>query len=173
MEMFDLYDENRQKTGETIARGNVCPNRFCRLVVHVCIFNKKGQMLIQQRHSSKKSWPNAWDVTLGGCVRAGENSSQAIARELGEELGLHFDFTNERPYFTINFDNGFDDYYLIEKEVELKDVKFVDGEVQNVKWASKDEILQKIENKEFIGYYPSFIEALFDMRAKRGVHKPH
>ena len=66
---------------------------------------------------------------------------------------------------------GFDDFYFLEQDVDLKDVKFIDNEVQNIKWASKDEILQKIKNKEFIGYYPSFINALFEIRAKRGVHK--
>ena len=171
MEIWDLYDENRQKTNKTIRRGENCPNGLCRLVVHVCIFNKKGEMLIQQRHSTKKSWPNAWDITLGGCAVKGETSKQAIERELCEELGIKHDFSSERAYLTINFDNGFDDFYLIEKEVDLKDVKFVDGEVQNMKWATKDEILQKIKDEAFIGYYPSFINALFEMRAKRGVHK--
>lgn len=172
MEIWDLYDENRQKTNKTINRGESCPNGLCRLVVHVCIFNKNGEMLIQQRHPTKKSWPNAWDLTLGGCAIKGETSKQAIERELFEELGIKHDFSNERAYLTINFDNGFDDFYLIEKEVDLKDIKFVDGEVQDVKWATKDEILQKIKDKEFISYYPSFINVLFEMRAKRGVHKP-
>lgn len=172
MEIWDLYDENRQKTNKTMERGQTCPNGLCRLVVHVCIFNQKGEMLIQQRQSTKKSWPNAWDITLGGCAIHGETSKQAIERELYEELGIKHDFSNERAFMTINFDNGYDDFYLIEQNVNLKDVKFIDDEVQNVKWASHDEIIHKINNKEFIGYYPSFISALFEMRAKRGVHKP-
>ncbi len=170
MELWDLYDENRQKTGKVVERGEKCPAGLCHLVVHVCIFNRAGEMLIQQRAASKKSWPNAWDITLGGCAVKGESSVQAIQRELYEELGIRHDFSNERAFFTINFENGFDDYYLIEKDVDLEDIKFVDNEVQNIKWASKDEILQKIKNKEFICYYPSFINALFEMRAKRGVH---
>lgn len=172
MEIWDLYDENRQKTSKTMQRGGVCPKGLCRLVVHLCIFNKKGEMLIQQRQSTKKSWPNAWDITLGGCAVKGETSKQAIERELFEELGIKYDFSNERAYLTINFDNGFDDFYLIEQEIDLKNVKFVDDEVQKVKWATKDEILQKIQDKEFIGYYPSFISAMFEMRAQRGAHKP-
>ena len=112
MEIWDLFDENRQKTNKTIYRSQACPDGFCRLVVHVCIFNKKGEMLIQQRSSTKKSWPNAWDITLGGCAIKGETSKQAIERELYEELGIRYNFSKERPYLTINFDNGFDDFYL-------------------------------------------------------------
>lgn len=172
MEIFDLYDQNRQKTNKTIERGQPCPDGLCRLVVHLCIFNKKGELLIQQRQSTKKSWPNMWDVTLGGCAIKGETSKQAIERELYEELGIKHDFSGERAYLTINFKNGYDDFYIIQKDVKLKDIKFIDDEVQNVKWATKDEILKKLDNKEFVQYYPSFINALFEMRARRGVFKP-
>lgn len=171
MEKWDLYNNDRQLVGKTIERGENCPTDLCRLVIHICIFNKKGEMLIQQRQSTKKSWPNAWDITLGGCVQAGENSRQAAKRELNEELGLDYDFSNVRPYMTINFDNGFDDFYLIEKDVSLDEVTFKDNEVQAIKWASKDEISEMIKSKNFIGYYPSFISALFEMRETRGVHK--
>lgn len=171
MEKWDLYNNDRQLVGQTIERGQNCPSNLCRLVVHICIFNKNGEMLIQQRQSTKKSWPNAWDLTLGGCAQAGENSQQAAERELNEELGIDYDFSNERAYMTINFDNGFDDFYLIEKNVSLNEVTFKDNEVQAVKWATKDEILDMINSKNFIGYYPSFISALFEMREARGVHK--
>ncbi len=171
MEKWDLYTNDRQLTNKTIERGQNCPHNLCRLVVHICIFNKKGEMLIQQRQSTKRSWPNAWDITLGGCVQAGENSQQAVKRELSEELGLDHDFSDVRPYMTINFENGFDDFYLIEKDVSLSEITFKDHEVQAVKWAKKDEILDMIQNKTFINYYPSFISALFEMREERGAFK--
>ena len=47
MEIMDLYDENRQKTDKTYIRGSAQPKGFYRMVVHVCIFNKLGQLLIQ------------------------------------------------------------------------------------------------------------------------------
>lgn len=55
------------------------------LVVHVCVFNQKGEMLIQQRQPFKQGWPNLWDVTMGGSALAGETSQQAAMRELKEE----------------------------------------------------------------------------------------
>ena len=60
---------------------------------------------------------------------------------------------------------------MIEKNISLQEVTFKDNEVQAVKWATKDEILDMIKSKNFIGYYPSFISALFEMREARGVHK--
>jgi len=41
-----------------------------------------------------------------------------------------------------------------------------------VKWASKEEILEMIENKQFMQHYPSFIEFVFESRKNRGVLKP-
>lgn len=170
MEKWNLYDENRQLTDKIINRGEKIPHDLYRLVVHACIFNKKGQMLIQKRSGTKKSNPHIWDITLGGCAQMGETSKMAIKRELNEELGLDYNFSNERPFLTINFDSGFDDFYLIKTSIALNDIKFKDNEVEKVKWASKKEILKMIKEKTFIQYHTSLIALLFDMRKTRGVH---
>lgn len=171
MEIWDLYDVNRQKLNLTIERGEQIPKDTFRLVVHLCIFNSEGKMLIQQRQSNKKQWPNAWDVTLGGCAQTNETSQQAVERELFEELGVAFDFSKIRPYLTINFDSGFDDFYLLEQDIDLKQIKFRDNEVQSVKWATRLEIQDMIKNKQFINYYPTLIDAIFEMKEGMGVHK--
>ena len=74
MELFDLYTAEGEKTGRTIVRGEPVPEGFYRLVVHVCIFNPEGKMLIQQRQPFKKGWSNMWDVSVGGCAVAGDSS---------------------------------------------------------------------------------------------------
>lgn len=168
MEYFDLYDENRVNTGKKILRGEPCPQNLNRITIHLCIFNSKGEMLIQQRSNTKKSFPNVWDISLGGCVQAGETSKQAVQRELFEELGIDFNFENQRPFLTVNFDGGFDDYYIIKKDIDLKDVKFRDGEVQAVKWASIYEIIKLIGKRQFIQYNKHLIQALYLMKDKRG-----
>ena len=57
MEMLDLYDDERMLTGKVVERGNKCSKGENRLVVHICIFNSNGEMLIQKRQPSKKAWP--------------------------------------------------------------------------------------------------------------------
>jgi len=75
MEVWDLYDKNRQKTGLTMKKSESFPKgEYYSLRVNLCLFNKNGEMLIQQRHASKKHWPNLWDLTLSGGSVAGENS---------------------------------------------------------------------------------------------------
>lgn len=140
-----------------------------RLVIHVCIFNSKNEMLIQQRQPWKKGWPNMWDITVGGSAVSGETSTEAAERETLEEIGYKIDLSNERPFFTINFEVGFDDYYFIEREIDIKDLTLQYEEVQLVKWASKDKILQLVKEGKFIDYW--FIETFFDMRKHRGGYR--
>lgn len=171
MELWDVYNRDRTKTNKTMIRGDKFERNSYHLVVHACIFNANGQMLIQQRQPFKSGWANLWDITVGGSVISGEGSQAAIERELFEEIGLKIDLQNVRPHLTINFDMGFDDVYLIEREVDTDKLKLQYEEVQRVKWASMDEIYQKIEDGTFIPYYKSLIQLLFDIRKQYGCHQ--
>ena len=125
-------------------------------------------MLIQQRQSYKEGWPGLWDISVGGSAVKGENSQTAAEREVLEELGINLDLQSIRPKLTIQFERGFDDVYLVEKEVDLKDLKLQEEEVQDAKWVTKEEILQRIESEEFIPYYKNLIRLFFDMRNQYG-----
>ncbi len=166
MELWDIYDKNRILTGRTIERGNKLKQDDFHLVVHVCIFNSKNEMLIQQRQPWKEGWPNMWDITVGGSALAGESSIEAAERETSEEIGYKINLSNERPFFTINFETGFDDYYLVEKEIDIESLILQYEEVKAVKWASREEVLQLIKEGKFINYW--FANNLFDMRKERG-----
>ncbi len=88
MEIWDIYDVNRNKTNRTMVRGESFNEGDYHLVVHVCIFNSKGEMLIQQRQPFKSGWPNMWDFTASGSAVSGDTSQMAAEREVDEELGL-------------------------------------------------------------------------------------
>ena len=110
MEKFDLYDENRNKLNITINRGDKLPENTYRLVVHLIIFNSKGEMLIQQRHPHKKNWPSLWDISVGGCVTAGETSVEAMIRETIEEIGIDLSkyelvYVDNKAYGIVIYDN--------------------------------------------------------------------
>ena len=166
MELWDVYDKDRIKTGSLMERGSEFANGEYHLVVHICIFNSKNEMLIQQRQPFKEGWPNLWDLTVGGSAIAGDNSNSAAKRELFEELGYEMDFNNIRPHFTVNFDEGFDDYYLVDTDIDIKNLNLQYEEVQCVKWATKNEIFQMIDDGSFIPYYKSLVELCFDMRKR-------
>ncbi|MCE9676753.1 NUDIX domain-containing protein [Paraclostridium bifermentans] len=170
MEIWDLYDKDRIKTGETMVRGSKFKENTYHLVVHVCIFNLEGKMLIQQRQPFKDGWPNMWDITVGGSAVSGDTSQLAAEREVYEEIGYKLSLDGIRPSLTINFDKGFDDIYLIQKDVDISKLRLQYEEVQSVKWASKEEILSMIDEEIFIPYHKSLIDLLFFMRTSKNSH---
>ncbi|MCK9169649.1 MAG: GNAT family N-acetyltransferase [Treponema sp.] len=168
-EEWDIYDVNRFPSGRTMIRGTPDRPGDYHIVIHVCIFDHNGNMLIQQRAQDKRGWPGKWDFTVGGHVVAGETSREGAERELREELGIAC-MLEDAPYFTVNFSDGFDDYYLVQKDIPLDAVVLQQEEVQNVKYASKDEIKAMISDGSFIGYHNGLVDLLYTMKECRGVH---
>lgn len=81
------------------------------------------------------------------------------------------DLQNVRPHLAVNFEHGFEDIYLIEKEVDIDKLKLQYEEVQRVKWASMEEIYQMLDEGTFIPYYKSLIQLFFDMRKQYGMQR--
>lgn len=167
-ELWDIYTKDREKTGKLHRRGDRMKDGELHLVVHVCIFNSKNQMLIQQRQPFKKGWPNMWDLAAAGSALQGESSRQAAEREVFEELGLKLDLSDKRADFTINFANGFDDYYLLEQDVDIAALHLQEEEVQSVRWVSKEEVLKMQRQGIMIPYW--FLDKLFEIRGVCDVH---
>lgn len=168
MEIFDLYDCARRPVGQTMVRGDQTPPGLYRLVVHVCIFNSKGELLIQQRQSFKDGWPNLWDVSVGGSVITGESSQMGAHRELLEELSLDVDFSALAPALTTTFTGGFDDCYVLHMDLDPAELKLQYEEVQAARWASKTEVLALLACGQFIPYQQALLEYLFFRSAHCG-----
>ena len=88
MEQWDLYTVDRGRTGKVMNKNEPVPAGMYHMQVHVVVFNRAGQMLIQQRTESKQWFPGLWDYSVGGRAQAGETSAQAAEREVQEEIGL-------------------------------------------------------------------------------------
>lgn len=57
-------------------------------VIHVHVFNSKGELLLQKRSATKKIQPSKWDTAVGGHIKFGENIEVAIKRETNEEINI-------------------------------------------------------------------------------------
>jgi isopentenyl-diphosphate delta-isomerase len=52
------------------------------------VFNDEGELLIQQRHPTKRLWPSYWSNSCCSHPRAGEDLTEAVSRRLAQELAL-------------------------------------------------------------------------------------
>lgn len=171
MELWDVYDKNRVRTGRVMERGEPIKSGDHHMGAHVCVFNSEGKLLIQKRQPFKKGYPGRWDLSVGGSSLSGETSDMTAHRELLEEIGIDYDFCGIRPHFTMNREGIFDDFYIIEKDVDIASLSLQAEEVEAVRWATADGICELIEREEFVPYYPELIRLIFVMRGRYGTYK--
>ena len=160
-EIWDLYDRNRKMLDRKAERGTKLSDNEYHLVSNAWIRNSEGKFLISQR-VEWKAHPLMWECR-GGSVLMGENTYQGAIREAKEELGI--DISNA-PYAFVGsttryYENCPDilDVYIFQIDVPIEDVTIQEQEVNDVKWATKEEILDIYNNGKFesTGF---FIDAL-------------
>ena len=168
MERRDLYDINRNITGETIYKGENIPADRYIVVVLVYIQNSEGKFLIQKRSERK----NGLYATTGGHPKSGESSIQGIITEVNEEIGLKLDSKDLKLYFTGRQDKErvfWDDYYVKMDVKEINKLKLQEEEVSSLEWFSEDEIKQLMkEGKFFRNHYEEF-EILLDWLNRKNI----
>ena len=88
-EWLPIVDEEGNVTGRAM-RGECHDGKQMLLhpVVHLHVFNPKGELLLQHRPKWKTIQPDKWDTAVGGHVDYGETIEQALHREAIEEIGL-------------------------------------------------------------------------------------
>ena len=159
MERRDLYDIDRNLTGETVAKNEPTPEGRYIIVVLVFTQNSEGKFLIQRRSRQYKDGKLA---TTGGHVKAGTTSVEGIIEEVEEELGLSLKPSDLQVYYSGREDSSrvfFDDYYA-RVDVDLEDLKLQDDEVDEALWMTADEIRAAIENGEFLSNHVDEFERL-------------
>ncbi len=117
-------------------------------VVHMHVFNEKGELYLQKRPAHKLVQPNKWDTAVGGHVAAGESIELSLKREAQEEIGL-FEFT-VKPFKQYVWESH------IEKELVLgfitvtKETLKPDGEeVEYGKFWNKEELEKNLGKDVF------------------------
>lgn len=99
-ELFPVVDEHGNEIA--IAHRSVCHDGKSMLlhpVIHLHLFNDKGEIYLQKRAMTKDILPGRWDTSVGGHVCPGESPDKALKREAEEELGLHiFEFRKTGEY---------------------------------------------------------------------------
>lgn len=152
-ELLDVVDENNVLTGESALRSKIHSQGIWHRTVHIYFFrvNKgKIELLVHLRSKFKDLKPNTWDTRFGGHIKSGSTLEDGVQSELKEEIGLKVDIKNllEGNWRKRNKmpNCEFSKVYYFEYVGDLADLKFNDGEVQEIKWMSIDDIKSSIDN---------------------------
>ncbi len=166
-EIWDVLDENGNKTGRYAERGRRMATGDYHLVVHVWKHNSKGEWLIDKRAPRvSDTLGGMWEST-GGSAVAGDDSLTAALRETKEELGIDLD-PKEGMLFRrtarkgINGHTWFQDVWIFEHDCPIEAIKLQKGETCDAMWATADKIKDMIMAGEFLGneFYPYFDEMM-------------
>ena len=63
-------------------------SRLLHPVVHLHVFNSRHELYLQKRPEWKDIQPGKWDTSVGGHIDFGEDTLQALRREVREEIGI-------------------------------------------------------------------------------------
>ena len=158
MEQWDIYDENKQKTGRTMNRNdwNMQPGDFHLTVLGV-LRRPDGTYLITRRRMDKEWAPGCWEVPGGG-VRAGESAEDAVKREILEETGV--DVSNADGGYVFSYkrvnpeekNNYFVDIYRFTGDFAEADLHLQEAETDGYMLATAEEIKTLGEQGKFLHY---------------------
>ncbi len=158
MEYWDIYDKNKCKTGRTMKRNDWClKDDEYHLTVLGVVVRPDGRFLITQRVMTKSWAPGWWEVS-GGAAMAGEESLEAVIREVKEETGL--DVTNAEGGYMFSYhrenpgegDNYFVDIYRFVLDFDESDLKLQEAETLGYQLATAEEIRALAEQGIFLHY---------------------
>ena len=158
MEQWDIYDENKQKTGRTMNRNdwNMQPGDFHLTVLGV-LRRPDGTYLITRRRMDKEWAPGCWEVS-GGAAQVGEASEDAVKREILEETGV--DVSNADGGYVFSYkrvnpeekNNYFVDIFRYTMDIPDSAVHTQEREVMEYAFATLEQIQEYGKQGVFLHY---------------------
>lgn len=158
MELWDIYDKNKVRTGRTMKKNDwILKDDEYHLTVLGVVSTPDNRFLITKRVMTKAWAPGWWEVS-GGAAMAGEESRDAVLREVFEETGIdasqaeggyRFTYHRENPG---EGDNYFVDIYRFVMDIDESYVHIQEGECAGYMLATLDEIKEFAAQGIFLHY---------------------
>ena len=174
-EYLEIYDSYGNRTGKKALKSIIHKKGIYHTTIHLWIYTKKGDVLIQKRSLNKILNPGVWDVSVAGHIHFNESYIDALVRETLEETGIAINITELSKLGVYKSstksgeitDNEFHHTYIIQLDKKYIDLNFKNQEVDELKLISLNEMKSLLKNSKknfFIGinkkYYKDVIEEI-------------
>ena len=122
IEYFPVVTEDGEVIGKATRKECHSGSFLLHPVIHLHVFNSRGELYLQKRAPDKDIQPGKWDTAVGGHVDYGEETEHALQREVSEELGIK----EFKPVFLRRYK------FVSDKEAELVSSYYTifDGDIQ-------------------------------------------
>jgi isopentenyl-diphosphate delta-isomerase type 1 len=87
-ELLDVIDEDDKVIGQMTKKDVHAGSNILHREIGILIYDKSGNMLLQQRSWKKKLFAGEWTISVIGHVLSGQTPEEAAHMELKEELGF-------------------------------------------------------------------------------------
>jgi len=147
VELWDAYDKDGNKTGQTLVRGERQPDGLYHLVSGILVQHVDGSYLLMRRAYDKKGWPGLFEASAGGAVQQGEEPLEAAKRELAEETGItrgEFSLMYTKTDRTCHYFG-----YLCVTDWPKDGVVLQERETVEYRWVSGEEMLAMMARRPF------------------------
>jgi isopentenyldiphosphate isomerase len=142
-------------------RGDITADDIYR-VTALWVTDSEGDILLAQRAFTKKHDPGKWGPAVAGTVEQGESYRQSIIKETAEELGLTKVRLVKGPKHRVSNEyNFFCQWYTLTLDKPIEQFTVEEGQVAQVKWFNRDELLQALKQKPEI-FLDGIEQALVD-----------
>ena len=152
-ETLPITDREGNVIGKALRSACHADKSLIHPVVHVHIYNSKGEIYLQKRSMNKKIQPGKWDTAVGGHIVYGEPESEALKREAWEEAGVeNGDFEKLTRYLS-EVINVYKCHYENPKIISV-------DEIDDGRFWTKQEIEQNIGKEVFTPNFESEFEKI-------------
>ena len=161
-ELVVLVDENDKKIG-LMPKMEAHEKAVLHRAFSVFIFNKDGDLMLQQRAGHKYHSPLLWTNTCCSHQRDGETNLEAGKRRLFEEMGFNTDLKEVFSFvYKAPFDNGLTEHELDHVMVGYyeNEPKINKDEVEAYRWMALEDVRTDIEKNPHI--YTAWFKIIFN-----------
>ncbi len=160
MEFLDIVNENDEIVGKA-SKKEIYEKLLTHRIVHIFVFNDKGEMTLQVRSKDSPFCPLHWCTAAAGHVRSGESYEEAALRELNEEVGIKAELTfayKDLYEYTDAYDDaninklgirkGLKKFLATFKTIHNGPFKINPAEVEEIEFFSLDKVQEMINDGE-------------------------